>query len=170
SVIDLLQIHNLLDWTTHLRTLRKLKEEGKLRYIGVTHYTNAAHAQLEQVIKTEKLDFVQFNYSILQRNAERSLLPTAQDKGVAVLINEPFEKGSLFKMVQGKSLPGWATDYAIKSWGQFFLKFILSHPAVTCVIPGTSDPKNMMDNMAAGYGPFPDENMRKKMIQVMESF
>lgn len=169
-VLDLLQIHNLLDWQTHLPLLRKLKEEGKIRYIGITHYTNSAHAQLEQIIKREKPDFVQFNYSILSRNAERSLLPVAKDHGAAVLINEPFDKGNLFKITQHKHLPSWAADYDIKSWGQFFLKFILSHPAVTCVIPGTSEPKNVSDNMLAGYGHLPDENTRKKMIQVVEGF
>jgi diketogulonate reductase-like aldo/keto reductase len=169
-VIDLMQIHNLLDWQIHLRSLRKLKEEGKIRYIGITHYTNSAHPQLEEVIKNEKLDFVQFNYSIIRRNAERSLLQTAHDRGVAVLINEPFEKGSLFKLVSGHALPEWTAEYDIKSWSQFFLKFILSHPAVTCVIPGTSDPKNIADNMAAGSGQLPDEVTRKKMIQVIENF
>jgi diketogulonate reductase-like aldo/keto reductase len=167
-VIDLLQIHNLLDWQTHLKTLRQLKEEGKIRYIGITHYTSAAHSQLEQIIRTEKPDFVQFNYSILERNAERSLLPTAQDQGIAVLINEPFETGHLFKLVKGKPLPEWAADHDIKSWSQFFLKYILSHPAVTCVIPGTSNPKNLAENMEAGSGQLPDEPTRKKMIDFLE--
>lgn len=169
-VIDLLQIHNLLDWKTHLTTLRRLKEEGRIRYIGITHYTGSAHSQLEQIIRSEKVDFVQFNYSLLDRHAERSLLPTALDRGVAVLINEPFETGHLFKRVKGRPLPGWAAEYHIKSWSQFFLKFILSHPAVTCVIPGTSNPNNLVDNMKAGYGRLPDEHGRRKMIELVESF
>jgi diketogulonate reductase-like aldo/keto reductase len=167
-VLDLLQIHNLLDWQTHLKTLRRLKEEGKIRYIGITHYTRAAHSQLEQIIRTEKPDFVQFNYSILERHAERSLLPTAEAQGVAVFINEPFETGHLFKRVKGKPLPDWAADHDIKSWSQFFLKYILSHPAVTCVIPGTSNPQNLADNMEAGSGHLPDESTRKKMVHFME--
>jgi diketogulonate reductase-like aldo/keto reductase len=167
-VIDLLQIHNLVDWQTHLKTLRRLKEEGKIRYIGITHYTSTAHAQLEQILLIEKVDFVQFNYSIRERNAERSLLPTAQERGIAVLVNEPFETGHLFTLVKGKSLPEWTADYDIKSWSQFFLKYILSHPAVTCVIPGTSNPKNLVDNMEGGSGHLPDEATRKKMILAIE--
>ncbi len=166
--MDLMQIHNLVDWQTHLKTLHAWKTEGKIRYIGLTHYTDSAHAQLEQIIKSESIDFVQFNYSIRDRNAERSLLHTAQDRGVAVLINEPFEGGSLFKAVKGQSLPEWATDYDIRSWGQFFLKYILSHPAVTCVIPGTSDPKHLLDNMQAGYGKLPDSKGREQMLRWVE--
>jgi diketogulonate reductase-like aldo/keto reductase len=168
-VIDLLQIHNLVDWKTHLATLRQLKEEGRIRYIGITHYQSSAHAQLEQLLRSEPIDFVQFNYSITDRHAENSLLPTAQEKGVATLINVPFATGDLFKKVQGKALPPWAEEYSIQSWSQFFLKYILSHPAVTCVIPGTSNPKNLIDNMGAGEGPLPDVAMRRKMIKEIES-
>ena len=166
--IDLLQVHNLVDWRTQLRTLRQLKEEGRIRYVGITHYHRSAHAQLEEIIRTEPIDFVQFNYSIRERHAETSLLPAAQERGVAVLINEPFETGALFKLVKGKLLPSWAADYGIHSWSQFFLKYIISHPAVTCVIPGTSNPLNLVYNMQAGKGPLPDEAVRKKMLQVME--
>ena len=166
--MDLMQIHNLLDWEVHLKTLRKWKEEGKIRYIGITHYTVAAHEQLEKIIKTEKIDFVQFNYSIRVRNAETSLLKAAQDKGVSVIINEPFEKGSLFSAVKDKALPYWAAEYDIDSWAQFFLKYILSHPAVTCVIPGTSNPVHLVDNMGAGYGKMPDAAGRKKMVEFMD--
>ena len=166
--IDLMQIHNLLDWQTHLKTLRQWKEEGKIRYIGITHYTDAAHSKLEQIIKSEKLDFVQFNYSIRSRNAEVSLLNTAREKGVAVIINEPFDQGALFRAVKGKELPSWAGAFDIHSWAQFFLKYLIGNPAVTCVIPGTSDVKHLVDNAGAGYGKIPDEAARKKMVSWLE--
>lgn len=164
KTMDLMQIHNLVDWQTHFTTLRKWKEEGKIRYIGITHYTDSAHEDLERILVKEKPDFVQFNYSIRERNAEKRLLAAAKDNGVAVIINEPFEKGELFGLVKGKSLPSWAAEYDINSWGQYFLKYIISHPAVNCVIPGTSNPKHVADNMGAGYGKLPDEAGRKKMI------
>lgn len=167
--MDLLQIHNLVDWKTHLKTLRRWKEEGKVRYIGITHYTASAHEELERIVRTERIDFVQFNYSIRIRNAERSLLPTAQERGTAVIINEPYEKGSLFSAVRGKELPGWVKEHDINSWGQFFLKFILSHPAVTCVIPGTSNPKHAADNMGAGHGAMPNETTRKRMASLIDT-
>jgi len=161
--IDLMQVHNLQDWETHLKTLKEWKAAGKVRYIGITHYTDASHARLEQIVKSENIDFVQFNYSIRSRNAEKSLLKAAKDKGVAVIINEPFEQGALFRAVKGKELPGWAADYDIKTWAQFFLKYIVSNDAVTCVIPGTSDVKHLVDNLGAGEGRLPDEAGRKKM-------
>lgn len=167
KTMDLMQVHNLVDWRTHLKTLQQWKDEGKIRYVGVTHYTVSAHEQLEQIIKSHRIDFVQFNYSIRVRNAERRLLDAARDRGVAVIINEPFEKGELFGAVKGKTLPEWAAEYDINSWGQFFLKFILSHPAVNCVIPGTSNPKHAVDNMGAGYGRLPDAKGREKMAQVV---
>lgn len=167
KTMDLMQVHNLVDWRTHLKTLQQWKDEGKIRYVGVTHYTVSAHEQLEQIIKSHRIDFVQFNYSIRVRNAERRLLDAARDRGVAVIINEPFEKGELFGAVKGKTLPEWAAEYDINSWGQFFLKFILSHPAVNCVIPGTSNPKHAADNMGAGYGRLPDAKGREKMAQVV---
>ena len=167
--IDLMQVHNLVDWQTHLETLRKWKEEGKIRYIGVTHYTDTAHSNLEQIVKSEKLDFVQFNYSIRGRNAEQRLLNAAKDKGTAVIINQPFETGLLFDVVRGKALPGWAAEYEIKSWAQFFLKYIISHTAVTCVIPGTSNPVHLVENMEAAYGSLPDEKERKKMVDYFEN-
>lgn len=167
--MDLIQVHNLVDYKTHLRTLDKWKAEGKVRYTGITHYTSSSHETLEGIIKSEKIDFVQFNYSIRERNAEKSLLPAAQDRGVAVIINVPFDKNSLFKIVHGKKLPEWAKEYDIKSWGQYFLKYIISHPAVTCVIPGTSDPEHLMDNMGAGFGKLPDEKARKEMVSYLDS-
>lgn len=168
KTMDLMQIHNLVDWQTHFITLRKWKEEGKIRYIGITHYTDSAHEDLERILVKEKPDFVQFNYSIRERNAEKRLLAAAKDNGVAVIINEPFEKGELFGLVKGKSLPSWAAEYDINSWGQYFLKYIISHPAVNCVIPGTSNPKHVADNMGAGYGKLPDEAARKKMISHLQ--
>jgi len=168
KTMELMQIHNLVDWKTHLKTLKKWKEEKKLRYTGITHYTETFHDELEEIIKSEEIDFVQFNYSINVRNAEKTLLKTAQDKGVAVIINEPYDKGNLFGEVKGKELPEWASEYDIKSWGQFFLKYIISHPAVTCVIPGTSNPKHLADNMGAGYGKLPDEDGRKRMVEYFE--
>lgn len=167
--MDLMQIHNLQDWKTHLNTLQQWKAEGKIRYTGITHYTANAHPQLADIIQKKLVDFVQFNYSVRVRNAEKSLLPAAKDNGVAVIINEPFESGALFNAVKGRALPPWAAEYDIKSWGQFFLKFILSHPVVNCVIPGTSNPKHMADNMQAGLGRLPDEAARNKMAAFMDN-
>jgi len=169
KTIDLMQVHNLQDWQTHLKTLKDWKSEGKVRYIGITHYTDSAHAQLEQIVRSKSVDFVQFNYSIRSRNAEKSLLHAAKENGVAVIINEPFDQGALFRSVKGKELPAWAADYDIKSWAQFFLKYLLGNPAVTCVIPGTSDVKHLVDNMGAGFGKLPDENGRRKMAEWITS-
>ena len=166
--LDLIQVHNLVEWQTHLKTLRQWKEEGKVRYIGITHYTTSAHDLLEQIIKKEEIDFVQFNYSIRVRNAERSLLAAARDRGVAVIVNEPLEKGALFKLVKGKPLPAWAAENDMNSWAQFFLKYVIAHPTVTCVIPATSNPKNLLDNMSAGIGKLPDESVRRKMVEFMD--
>ena len=169
KTIDLMQVHNLQDWQTHLKTLKDWKANGKVRYIGITHYTDSAHAQLEQIVKSKSVDFVQFNYSIRSRNAEKSLLNAAKDNGVAVIINEPFDQGGLFRVVKGKEIPVWAAEYDIKSWAQFFLKYILGNSAVTCVIPGTSDVKHLVDNMGAGFGKLPDESGRKKMVEWITS-
>ncbi|TDE15437.1 aldo/keto reductase [Dyadobacter psychrotolerans] len=169
SKIDLMQIHNLQDWQTHLGTLRDWKAAGKIRYIGVTHYTNSAHDQLETIVKSNQVDFVQFNFSIRSRNAEKSLLQAAKDNGVAVLINEPFDQGALFRAVKGKELPSWTAEYDINSWAQLFLKYILSNTAVTCVIPGTSDVKHLVDNLGAALGRLPDEAGRKKIVNLITS-
>ncbi len=168
ETIDLMQVHNLVDWDTHLETLQEWKKQEKIRYIGITHYTVSSHDRLEQIIEEHNIDFVQFNYSIQTRNAEQSLLDTAHKNEVAVLINQPYEGGSLFGIVQDKKLPNWVQDYDINSWGQYFLKYILSHPAVTCVIPGTSDPEHLVDNMGAGYGRLPDRMGRQKMVKYFE--
>ena len=169
SVIDLVQVHNLVDWKTHFKTLRKWKEEGRIRYIGITHYTDSMHNELAKIIRSEKPDFVQFNYSIMDRNAEKTLLPTTRDHGVATLINRPFREGELFKKVRGKQLPAWANQYGIENWSAFFLKFIISHPDVTCVIPATSKPVNAKDNFSSGSEPLIDETTRKRMIEWIDA-
>lgn len=161
--LDLVQVHNLLDLQTQLANVRALKAEGKVRYTGITHYTVASHTDLENVIQREPLEFVQLNYSIVTRQAEQRLLPLAAERKVAVLVNRPFEDGALFARVRGKALPPWAADVDCESWGQFFLKFIVSHPAVTCVIPATANPEHMADNVQAGLGRMPDQKMRERM-------
>lgn len=163
--IDLMQVHNLLDYATHIKTLRGMKEKGLIRYIGITHYTTDSYGSLARIIKNDSIDFVQFNYSIETREAEKELLPLCDDKKVAVIINRPFEGGNMFAKVKGMEIPSWASDFNIKSWGQFFLKYIVSHPAVTCVIPATSKARHMEDNMQAGFGRLPDENQRRKMVE-----
>ncbi|HZB13691.1 MAG TPA: aldo/keto reductase [Chryseolinea sp.] len=161
--IDLMQIHNLVDWEVHYKTLRQWKDEGKIRYLGITHYTEGAYGSIEQILKTTPIDFLQINYSMLSRKAEERLFPVAQEKKVAVIINQPFEGGELFSRVKGKTLPGWAKEFDCNSWGQFFLKFILAQSAVTCVIPGTSKAHHMLDNLHAAYGKLPSESQLLQM-------
>ncbi|MBO9515286.1 MAG: aldo/keto reductase [Variovorax sp.] len=156
SRIDLLQVHNLVDWRTHLATLRGWKERGRVRYVGITHYTASAYGEVESVLRAQKLDFLQINYSLDAREAEKRLLPLAAERGVAVIVNRPFGGGGLLRRLQGKPLPGWATEIGCTSWAQVLLKFVLGHPAVTCTIPGTSRAEHMADNAAAGVGPLPD--------------
>ncbi len=163
--LDLVQVHNLLDLDTHLASLRRLQEQEKVRYVGITHYTVASQDDLAAIIRREPLDFVQLNYSIATREAEQRLLPLAAERKVATLINRPFEDGALFGRVRGKPLPPWAGEIGCASWAQFFLKFIISHPAVTCVIPATAKPQHMRDNLAAGRGEMPDAKMRERMAQ-----
>ncbi len=162
-VIDLMQVHNLVDVWTHLETLKKWKQEGRVRYVGITHYTSSALSDLMAVMEKAPLDFVQFAYSIGVRDPEARMLAMAADKGVAVLINRPFEGGDMFGRVRGKPLPEWTAEFDCRSWGQFFLKYLLGHPSVTCVIPGTATPRHMDDNLGAGRGRLPDAQTRKKM-------
>ncbi|MGH9532552.1 MAG: aldo/keto reductase [Terriglobales bacterium] len=161
---DLMQVHNLMDVQTHLDTLRAWKKEGKVRYLGVTHYRSGMHGELEGLMKSASLDFVQLNYSMADRSAEDRALPTAADTGTATLINVPFAKGQLFSKTRGKPLPDWASEFDCTSWAQFFLKFVLGHHAVTCAIPATRNPQHIADNMNAGVGRLPDEKMRKRMV------
>jgi diketogulonate reductase-like aldo/keto reductase len=163
--LDLIQVHNLLDLDTHLKTLREWKESGRVRYIGVTHYTVSAHPELARVLAREKLDFVQFNYSPLTRAAETRLLPLAAERGVAVLVNRPFEDGALFQAVHAKPLPAWAADLDATSWGQLALKYIAAHPAVTCIIPATGKLAHLQDNLAGGRGRLPDARQREAIAQ-----
>jgi diketogulonate reductase-like aldo/keto reductase len=165
--LDLMQIHNLLDWRTHLATLRAWKEGGRIRYLGVTHYTSSAYDELERVLRAEPLDFVQVIYSLGERAAERRILPLARERGIAVLVNRPFSEGGLFQRVRGRPLPAWAAEFDCASWAQFFLKWILAHPAVTCAIPGTSRPEHLVDNMAAGRGRLPDAATRERMTALI---
>ena len=168
-VLDLLQIHNLVDWRTHARTLRALVDEGRLRYTGITHYTVGSHADLEAVLREQPFDFVQLNYSIATRAAEEGLLPFCAERGIAVLVNRPFEDGVLFAKVRREPLPGWAAEIDCDSWAQVFLKFVISHPAVTCVIPATSKEKHMRDNVQAGFGRLPDAALRERMAAAVRN-
>jgi diketogulonate reductase-like aldo/keto reductase len=161
--IDLMQIHNLVDWKTHLSTLRRWKEAGRIRYLGVTHYTESAFADLESVMRSEPLDFVQLNYSARDRAAERRLLPLAAERGIAVIVNYPLASGSAVRALSGLPLPQWAAEIDCTSWSQLLLKFVVSHPAVTCAIPGTGNPDHMADNVRAGFGRMPDDAMRARI-------
>lgn len=169
ETIDLVQVHNLLDWRTHLPTLRRMKEDGRIRYIGVTHYTTAALGDLAEIIAREAIDFVQCAYSIATRAAEHHLFPVAADRGVAVIVNRPLEDGGLFEKTRGRPLPPLAAEIGAASWSQFFLRFILSHPAVTCVIPATRDPQHMTDNLGAAEGPLPDARQRAEMARYWDT-
>ena len=161
---DLMQIHNLVDWRTHLPTLRAWKEAGTIRYWGITHYTESAFGEMEAIVRTEKPDFVQLAYSVGAREAEKRLLPACAEHGVAVLVERPFEAGSLFRDVLKRPLPAWAAEIDCTNWAQVFLKFILGHPAVTCPIPATSNPEHMADDVRAGYGRLPDEPLRRRLV------
>jgi len=162
--LDLVQVHNLLDVETHLPTLREWKAAGRIRYLGITHYQSSAFADMERLLRSEALDFVQLPYSVGVREAEKRLLPAAADTGAAVLVMRPFEEGALFRRVRGRPLPQWAAEIDCTSWAQVFLKWILGHPAVTCPIPATSDPEHLHDNVAAGRGRVPDETLRRRIV------
>ena len=166
--LDLIQVHNLLDLDTHLKTLRAWQDEGRVRYIGITHYTVSSQSDLARVIEREKLDFVQLNYSATTRDAEKRLLPLAADRGVAVLVNRPFEDGKMFQSVSGQPLPPWAADLDCTSWGQIFLKYVLSHPAVTCAIPATGKLKHLQDNLAGARGRLPDAKQRALIVKELD--
>jgi diketogulonate reductase-like aldo/keto reductase len=165
--VDLMQVHNLLDAGTHLETLRAWKSQKRIRYIGVTHYTASAYGDLERYLRKGAIDFVQLNYSLAEREAERRILPLAQEQGIAVLINRPLGAGSLFRTTRGKPLPPFARDLGCESWAALFLKFVVSHPAVTCAIPATSKPEHLRENMRAGYGVMPDAKMRAKIAAAL---
>jgi diketogulonate reductase-like aldo/keto reductase len=168
DMIDLMQVHNLLDWETHFETLLAWKEQGRIRYTGITHYATSAFREMERVMKAVHPDFIQICYSIVTRRAEDRLLPLAADLGIGVIVNRPFETADLFGRVRGKPLPPWAKEITCTSWAQFFLKFILSRPAVTCAIPATGNPAHLLDNRMAGVGPLPDRGMREKMAQYLD--
>ncbi|HEY6717232.1 MAG TPA: aldo/keto reductase [Reyranella sp.] len=162
--LDLMQIHNLVDWRAHLPTLRAWKAEGRIRYLGVTHYTQSAHEELEAVLRAEKWDFVQINYALDDRAVERRLLPAAAERGTAVIVNQPFGGGGLLRKLSGRKLPDWASEIGCTSWAQILLKFVLANPAITCVIPGTGKPEHMRDDAQAGLGTYPDTAMLKRMV------
>jgi diketogulonate reductase-like aldo/keto reductase len=167
--MDLMQVHNLVDVGTHTRTLQGWKQSGKVGAIGITHYTSSAYAEVERWLKTKQYDFLQINYSLGERESEKRILPLARELGTRVIINRPFAEGALFRRVKGKPLPPWAAELGIASWAQFFLKWIVSHPAVTCAIPGTARPDHMRDNLAAGQGALPSEKQRAQMAAYYDS-
>ncbi len=166
ETIDLMQVHNLRDTDVHMDTIRDWQDQGRIRYNGLTHYTASARSRLESAMKQHRPEFIQINYSLGEREAEDRVLPLAQDLGIAVLINRPYQSGRLFRAVAGRELPDWAAEFA-SSWGQFFLKWIIGHPAVTCAIPATSKPHHMRDNAEAGFGLLPDQATRNRMVEFM---
>jgi len=168
NTLDLIQVHNLLDVAVHTRTLREWKAAGRIRYFGITHYHEGAYGDLERLVRTRDYDFVQFNFSMAEREAESRLLPACADSGTAVIINRPFSSAGLFARVKGKALPPWAAELDCASWAQFFLKWIIAHPAVTCAIPGTRRLAHLRDNMQAGIGRLPDAKQRRRMIEVLD--
>ncbi|MQA66511.1 MAG: aldo/keto reductase [Alphaproteobacteria bacterium] len=161
---DLLQVHNMRDFGTQIRTIRRLKDEGKVRYVGVTTSSQRSYDRFVALLKSEKLDFVQVNYSLMQPESGDRVLPAAKDAGLAVLINRPFALAGTFRKVKGRKLPEWAAEFGDRTWAQFFLKFVVGHPAVTCAIPGTDKPEYMTDNLGAAMGPIPDEKTRARML------
>jgi diketogulonate reductase-like aldo/keto reductase len=167
SRIDLMQVHNLVDVAAHLDTLERWQREGRVRYIGITHYTSSAHEQVARVLATHRVDFVQINYSIAERNAERRVLPIAQERGIAVLVNRPFAEGALLRRLAGRPLPAFATDIGCRTWAELLLKFVVSHPAVTCAIPATSSATHLQENMRAALEPMPDAGLRERIAEAV---
>lgn len=165
---DLMQVHNLVSWEEHLKTLFNMKKQGKLRYVGISTSHGRRHDELEEIMKTQPLDFVQFSYNILDREVEQNLLPLAKKRGIAVITNRPFQRGDLFDELDGKTLPIWAKTIGCNTWSQFLLKFIVSHPSVTCAIPATTLVEHVKENMLACSGPLPNQVMRKRMIDYVE--
>ena len=169
SRMDLMQVHNLVEVATHTKTLEDWKSRGRIRYLGITHYASSAYTDVERWLKTGRYDFLQINYSLAEPESAERLLPLALEKKVAVIINRPYAEGAMFRRVRGAALPGWAAEIGATSWAQYFLKWIISHPAVTCAIPGTGKAEHMRDNLAGGRGTLPDAPMRKRMAQHFDS-
>lgn len=169
SPMDIMLIHNLRDWRTQYQTLREWQDAGRIRYIGISHSNTAAHEEVESVLRSARFDILQINYNGVDRNAEKRLLPLAEERGLAVMVNEPFGNGRLFQKVRGQELPAWAAEFEAESWGQVFLKFILGHPAVTCPIPATSNPRHVADNVGAAYGALPNARQRRRIVELLES-
>jgi len=167
--MDLMQVHNLLDVATHTKTLADWKAKGRVRFVGITHYTSSAYADVEKWLKTGQYDFLQINYSLAERESADRLLPLARERKVAVIANRPFAEGAMFRRVRGKPVPEWAKEAGMATWAQYFLKWIVSHPAVTCAIPGTGRADHLADNLAAGTGALPDEALRMRMAQHFDS-
>jgi diketogulonate reductase-like aldo/keto reductase len=170
ETIDLMQIHNLVDWRTHLASLQRMKDGGQIRYIGITHYTTGALPELARILTREPgIDFVQLGYSLATRAAETEVLPVAASRGVGVIANQPLERGDMFRRMRGRPLPGWAAEFDCTSWAQLFLKYVLAEPAVTCVIPATGNPEHIEDNLAAGFGRLPDARQRQQIRQLWDA-
>jgi diketogulonate reductase-like aldo/keto reductase len=167
--LDLIQVHNLTDWEVQLATLQEWKKQGRIRYTGITQSRTNAHEEIARVLQKERVDFVQINYSLMEREADERVLPAAKERGVAVMVNRPFGRGDLFSRVRGKALPDWAAEIDCKSWAQFFLKWIIAHPDVTSVIPATSKPHHMEDNIQGGIGRLPDAKMRQRMVELVST-
>ena len=168
--IDLMQVHNLVDVETQLATMRDWKAQGRIRYLGVTHYNSSAYPEVERVLRSESLDFLQINYSIMEREAENRILPLAKERGLALIVNRPFGGGDLFRQARAHPLPEWAAEFDCRSWAQFFLKWILGNPAATCVIPATNNPQHLKDNVEAGTGRLPDSKTRQRMIELVNGW
>ncbi|MGZ5553318.1 MAG: aldo/keto reductase [Chthoniobacterales bacterium] len=165
--LDLIQVHNLIDTATHLATLREWKKSGRVRYVGITHHTDESQDEVASVLEKEQVDFVQINYSLMEREAEKRVFPVAKDRGVAVIVNRPLGRGDLFDRVRGKALPEWAAEFDCTSWAQFFLKWIVANATVTCAIPATSNPRHMEDDLLGGVGRLPNEQLRNRMVETI---